>query len=211
MDFWKIYRNSHKLFLCERSERSTGKVAFNMQLIPANSYRFINSIMRVNVDLMEIIAEGWQKISSKFKIYPINLAGIWSNKYLMFENKDNIAVAQTPEKLENLYNQLKTTPIEELILLDHIEAAGVLSVETGEYDVKGDLNEEEIRLINSIIHAFDDLSILITDMLLYTSGFAWDKNEGWFLAGDEHVLLSILGKWCFMDSEKFEDILLNRG
>ncbi|WP_457627247.1 hypothetical protein [Persephonella sp.] len=208
MDFWKIYRNSQKLFLYERS---TGKVSFNMQLIPADSYRFINSILKVNIDLMEIIAEGWQKISSKFSIYPVHLAGIWSNKYLMFENRENIAVARTPEKLEILHRQIRSMPITELILLDYVEAAGVISMETGEYDIKGDLNEEEIRLINSIVHAFDDLSVLITDMLLYTSGLAWDKNEGWFLAGDGHVLISVLGKWCFMDAGKFEDVLLDRG
>jgi len=204
MDFWKIYRNSEKIFLYERE---TNKVSFSMQHVPVDSYRFINSILKVKIDLMEIVAEGWQKISPKYNIYPINLAGYWTNKYLMFEDISNIAIVKTPQMLEILWEQISNTPIDELILLDYIEAVGIANGE--DYNIRGDLNEGEIKLLNSIVHAFDNLFILIMDMLLLTSGIPWEKPEGWFLSGEKHTLLSVYGKWCFMDTDKFEKVLVS--
>ncbi|WP_457639276.1 hypothetical protein [Persephonella sp.] len=208
MDFWKIYRQSKKLFLFERTE---GKVSFNMQSIPADSYRFINSILKVNIDLVDIITEGWYRVSPKYEIYPVVLSGMWSEKYFMFEDKENIAIVYTPESLKQLRKEIRNTPVEKLIMLDYVEVSGLLSPDSGEYDIKGDLNDEEIRLINSIIHAFDDLTVLITDMLLFTSGLPWDKTEGWFISGKGHTLFSVYGKWVLMDTSKFEEYIKNGG
>ena len=205
MDFWKLYRNSQKIFLFERD---SGKVSFDMKIIPADSYRFINSMLKVNIELLEIFAEGWQKISSKFILYPVVVAGMWSDKFLMFEDKNHVAIAKTPEKLKSYYEKIKNGSIDNLILDIYIEACGTLDMHNEKYEVKGDLFDEEVSLLNNIIHTCDHLSRLITDMLTFTSGMVWDSPKGWYLIGQEHTLVSIFGKWIIINSNIFFDKLI---
>ena len=102
---------------------------------------------------------------------------------------------------------MKDRSIKDLILDESIEVAGVISPCGEEYDIKGDLNEEEIRLLNSIIHANDSIAGLTGEMLSLISGMIWYPLKGWFMSGKEHAIVSIFGKWVILDSKIFEEIL----
>ncbi len=205
MDFQELINKSQTIFALDRE---TGKVIFSIESVPADIKRLIDSLGKMNFKITQIEAEGWNMISSKYVLYPVNVTGIASDKYTLLQNDSTTAIIKTPEKLKKFFGNVKDRPLEDLVLGKFIEVTGVISPCGEEYDIKGDLNEEEIRLLNSIIHANDSIAGLTGEMLSLISGMIWYPLRGWFISGKEHAVVSIFGKWVILNSGIFEEILI---
>ena len=204
MDFQDLINKSQTIFALDRN---SGKVIFSLDSVTVDLKRLINSLSKVNFKINQIEAEGWNMISSKYIFHPVNVTGISSDKYTLIQDDTTTVIIKTPEKLKRFFGNVKDRPLNDLVLGKFIEVSGIISPCAEEYDIKGDLNEEEIRLINSIIHANDSVAGLTGEMLSLISGMIWYPLKGWFISGKEHALVSIFGKWVIINSQIFEEIL----
>ncbi|WP_456466074.1 DUF2173 family protein [Persephonella sp.] len=205
MNIQELINKSQIIFAIDRE---TGKVIFSIESIPADLKRLIDSLGKMNFKITQIEAEGWNMISNKYIFRPLHIAGIASSKYALLQDDTTTVIIKTPEKLKTFFNNVRNRPLEDLVLGKFIEVAGVISVCGEEYDIKGDLNEEEIKLLNSIIHANDSIAGLTGEMLSLISGMIWYPLKGWFMSGKEHAIVSIFGKWVIINSKIFEEILI---
>jgi roadblock/LC7 domain-containing protein len=204
MKLQELIEKSETIFVLDRE---SGKVVFSIDKIPADLQRVINSVSKMNFKVVQIETEGWNIITSKYHLHPVSLIGMSSENYTLLQNDTTTAIVKPSEKLDRFFENVRKRSLEDLVLGKFIEVAGTLSPCGEEYDIKGDLNEEEIRLINSIIHANDSLAGLIGEMISLISGIIWYPLKGWFIVGEEHALVSIFGKWVIIPSRIFEEIL----
>ncbi|SNZ02334.1 Roadblock/LC7 domain-containing protein [Persephonella hydrogeniphila] len=205
MDLKKFIEKSETLFVLDRD---SGKVVFSIDEIPVDLQRIVNSVSKMNFKVVQIETEGWNILTSKYHLYPVSMIGMSSEKYTLLQNDTTTAIVKPSERLDRFFENIRKRSLEDLVLGKFIEVAGTISPCGEEYDVKGDLNEEEIRLINGIIHANDSLAALIGEMISLISGMIWYPLKGWFIVGEEHTLVSIFGKWVIIPSKIFEEILL---
>ena len=204
MEVWEFIDKKKLIFVLERA---TEKVTLRLKLLPLDHERFIRSLAKVNFDVIQMKAEGWNIISSKYHISPVIFSGMWSEKYALFVDKDYVIITETPSELIKFGDYVSSTSITDLIMNPHIEVAAVISPCADEYDIKGDLNDEEISLLNKIVHTSDTLSELIGEMLSLLSGMIWYPQKGWLIVGEEHSLISFYGKWIIINTEKLKKIL----
>ncbi|MBK3331518.1 DUF2173 family protein [Persephonella atlantica] len=207
MGIEEIFKREELIFLLDKK---SGKVIFDLKSLPKDHERLINSLGKMNFSVNQIEMEGWNHISSKYQIHPVDFSGLWTEKNLLLVDDDAVAITKTPEKLIEFSDHIKNTPVEDIYMNRYIEVSGVISPAGDEYDIKGDMDEEEIKIFNSIIHADDSLSSLIGEMLSLISGFIWSPLRGWFIKGDKHSVLSVFGKWVIIDSGKLSEILKER-
>jgi len=205
MNIHELIDRSQTIFALDRE---TGKVIFSVESVPADIRRLIDSLGKMNFKITQIEAEGWNMISSKYIFHPLNITGIASDRYTLIQNDTITAIIKTPDRLKKFFTNVKNRPLNDLVLGKFIEVSGVISLCGEEYDIKGDLNEEEIRLINSIIHANDSIAGLTGEFLSLISGMIWYPLKGWFISGKEHAIVSIFGKWVIINSKIFEEILM---
>ncbi|RUM59313.1 MAG: hypothetical protein DSY60_00025 [Persephonella sp.] len=192
-----LLENPHTKLLIDKSKK---EIIFSTEGLKKNVETFLKHLVKVDKDMMELIFEGWSVVSGKYPILPVSYCGLVS-KDITFLFNDNFAVIlETPENLLDFHSEIVNKDLEDLILLDYVEAVGRID-KTEQSIYKGCLTEYEEDILNKIVISEDKINTLLVDMLSILIPLKWEPHLGWFILGKEYSIVSIYKKWILLETE----------
>ena len=181
-------------------DKSRKEVVYSSEELKKNVENFLKHLVKVDKEMIELIFEGWSVISGKYPILPINYCGLVSEEITFIFNDNFAVIMETPEKLLDFRSEIDRRALEEILLLDYVEAVG--QPEENESSIyKGCLTDYEENILTKIVISEDKTNLLLVDMLSILTPLKWEPHLGWFILGKDYSIVSIYSKWVLLETE----------
>ena len=202
--FKNFYNSDRTLIFLDRQNK---KILYSHEKLSADAKNFLKHLSLVDKDIVELEFEGWNVISGKYPIAPINYCGFFSKDITMIVGDFYAAVLETSKNLNDFKDEIVNKSLDDLILHRRIEAVG--ETEGRNRDYRGCFTDEEIEILNSIVVANNKLSDLLSEMLSILTSLKFIPNEGWFVVGREYSLLATTenNRWVLVDNSDILDLI----